>query len=218
MVEPLILPKTTDYWDTAKEAVLLFASQLRESSPEDARLLASEISAGVTEHVRVLTDLWLPRAAFVVAEDLYRTANTVSVWNSSVADYLACSAAVFFAALARRGLQLHYVIDNSFADMQRPIQLFPLWFRACGLHYECPQLHQSSGASAQQSRAASTKQLRAASASGRHYLFLDTDSDDSSFEAPLEQLNTKGVLTIIRNEAPGPGSKALVYLSGKQLA
>ncbi len=106
--------------------------------------MTNMIRAAVTEHVRVLPDRWLHWAAFIAAEDLYRTANAITAWTSSVADYLACSAGTFFRILSQRGCHLHYVIDNSCQEMQRPLELFPLWFLACGIHYECPQLFKSS--------------------------------------------------------------------------
>lgn len=218
MIEPLLLPKITDYWDAAKNAVPHFAENLESLSPADAHQTGLEIRAGVGEHLRVLPDSLLGRVAFAVAEDLYRTANTVSVWNSAVADYLNCSAGTFFTILSQRGLRLHYAIDNSFQELQRPLLLFPGWFRACGIHYECPQFRESEGTPRGLSREQCTGGLREAFTNRRHYLMLDADSDESSFEAPLEQIDTTGVLTIIRNEAPDPGSKAIAYLSGKPLA
>jgi hypothetical protein len=217
MIKPLVLPKITDYWDSDNDAILRFSDQLRESMSDKANVLASEVSAGIREHVRVLNDQWLPRVAFVIAEDLYRVANTIPIWDSSIEDYLACSASVFFSELSQRNFRIHYVIDNCFDDMQRPLQLFPLWFRACGFHYECPQAHQAIDVSPEDSRAISTQRLRTAFVKGMHYVILDTDSESSSFEAPIEQIDAQGVLTIVRNEGAGKGSKATVLLAGKQL-
>ena len=214
----VLLPKISDFWDSTKDAIPRFAAKLEALPPEFAEEMTNMIPAAVTEHVRVLLDQWLHWAAFIVAEDLYRTANAITAWTSSVADYLACSAGTFFRILSQRGCHLHYVIDNSCQEMQRPLELFPLWFLACGIHYECPQLLESSGTPPCDSRGLATQHLRQAFAAGRHYLFLDTDSTDSSFEAPIEQLGTQGVLTIVRNEAPVPGSGARIYLSGKPLA
>lgn len=218
MAEPLMCPKISDYWDASKKAIPRFAAYLAAQSPTTAEQAKSAIRAAVTEHVRVLTDDWLPRVAFVVAEDLYRTANAITVWDDSVADYLACSAGTFFSLLSQRGYRLHYVIDNSFQEMQRPIQLFPSWFQACGIEYQCPQVLESEfGLEPKESQGVVSDVLRGFFAQGRHYVVLDTDSIESSFDAPLEQRNAEGVVTVIRTEAPGPGSKALVYLGGKQI-
>src|SRR5207248_10525888 len=111
----------------------------------------------------------------------------------------------------------HYVIDNSFQEMQRPIQLFPLWFQACGIEYQCSQLVESLGLEPTESQGVVSEVLRGFFADGRHYVVLDTDSIESSFDAPLEQLDTKGVLTIIRTEGPGPGSEASLYLAGQPI-
>ena len=219
MTEPLILPKVTDYWDPVKNAVPQFAGLFAPLSPAEAKGKADAIRAGITEHLRVLPDQLLVRAVFVVAEDLYRTANTITIWNSSVADYLACSAATFIGLLAQRGYHLHYIKDNSFQEMQRPIQLFPLWFQACGIEYQCPQLLESEfGMEPKESQGVVSQVLRGFFADGKHYVVLDTDSIDSSFDAPLEQRNMEGIITVIRTEAPGPGSKAMVYVAGQPIA
>jgi hypothetical protein len=213
-----MLPKISDYWDSTKNAIPRFAAELEALSPTAAKQTTATIRAAVTEHVRVLSDQWLPRVAFVVAEDLYRTANTIAAWNTSVADYLACSAATFFDLLSQRGYCLHYIIDNSFQQMQRPIELFPLFFPACGIEYQCPQhLESTFGLAPGESQGVSSQVLRGLFAQGKHYLLLDTDSIESSFAAPLEQRKTKGVITVIRNEAPGAGSKASLYLAGQPI-
>jgi hypothetical protein len=218
MQSTFMLPKISDYWDTAKDAIPGFAAELAAQSPAAAKETTSAIRAAITEHVRVLSDQWLPLVAFVVAEELYRAASTITVWNSSVADYLDCSAATFFGLLSQRGYRLHYVIDNSFQEMQRPTQLFPSWFQACGIQYQCPQLLESEfGLEPTESQGVVSDVLRGFFADGRHYVLLDADSIESSFDAPLEQRDTKGVLTVIRTEAPGPGSKASAYLAGQPI-
>jgi hypothetical protein len=218
MNQPTMLPKISDYWDTAKNAIPRLAAELEAQSPTAAKETAAAIRDAVTEHLRVLPDEWLPRVAFVVAEDLYRAASTITAWDDSVADYLACSAGTFFALLSMRGYRLHYVIDNSFQEMQRPTLLFPLWFKACGIEYQCPQVLETEfGLDPTESRVVVSDILREFYAQGRHYVLLDTDSTASSFEAPLAQRDTKGILTVIRTEAPGPGSKASVYLASQPI-
>ena len=215
MKSQFMLPRIVDYWDSATDAVPRFAAELDKLSPAAAKQSTAAIRAAIKEHLRVIPDEGLPQIAFVVAEDLYRMANTATIWNASVSDYLECSAGTFFDIFSQRGYQLHYSIDNSFPDTQRPLELFPLWFNACGIHYECPQLLEANGTPASQSRALANQHLREAFAGGRHYLLLDIDSAPGSFDAPLEQVDADGVLNIFRNEASGPGSKAAVSLSGK---
>ncbi|HPA20375.1 MAG TPA: hypothetical protein PLU30_21675 [Verrucomicrobiae bacterium] len=218
MSHSFVLPKISDYWDTGKDSIPRFAAALAAQSPTAAGETASAIRAAITAHVRVLPDQWLPRVAFVVAEDLYRAANAITIWTASIADYLECSAGTFFGLLSRRGYCLHYVIDNSFQEMQRPTELFPLWFQACGIEYVCPQLLESQfGLEPIESQGVASEILRKCFADSRHYVVLDTDSIESSFAAPLEQRDTKGVITVVRTEAPGPGSKSLVYLAGQPL-
>ena len=56
-----------------------------------------------------------------------------------------------------------------------------------------------------------------ASAGNFHYVILDTDCNDDSFTAPMEQLEQENVITVIREEAPLPGSNIIVSLSGNFL-
>jgi hypothetical protein len=152
-----------------------------------------------------------------MSDDLYKTANTIGYWSDSVGTYLRATAGVFMQLLAQRGFSVHYVVDNSFESMERPLQLFPTWYEACGIKFECPQLiTEQDGSTASEARHRCTAALRT-SGGNFHYVILDTDCEDDSFTAPLEQLNQDKVITVIREEAPTPGSNIMVYLSGRLL-
>lgn len=210
---PYFLPKITDYWDY--DAIDHWASMLGEMDDETLSDSLDMLSAAVTEHTRVLSDELLQRVSIVIADDLYKTANTIGFWSESIEAYLRATAGVFFRLLNERGFILHYVVDNSFEDMGRPLQLFPSWYSACGIQYECPQfLTAQDGCSPTEARRRCTTALQA-SGGNFHYVILDTDCEDDSFTAPLEQLKQDKVITVIREEAPVPGSRITIYNSGR---
>lgn len=214
ILNPSFLPKITDYFDYG--AIDHWASLLHKMSSEALSNCVGDLGDAVTEHTRVLSDELLQRVAFVIADDLYKTANTINLWSDSVETYLRATAGVFFDLLDQRGFRLHYVIDNSFEDMERPLRFFPTWYSACGIAYECPQLLTAQdGTSPSEARRRCTAALHA-SGGNFHYAILDTDSEDDSFTAPREQLKQDKVITVIRIEAPIPGSKTIVYFSGRE--
>lgn len=228
-----MLPKITNYWDTAQDAIPRFAAELSALSPTAAKETTTATRAAVTEHLRVLPDKLLLLAAVAVANDLYRAASTIAFWNTSVADYLGCSAATFFGLLSQRGYRLHYVIDNSFEDLQRPTQLFPLWFQACGIVYICPQLlaldlMRSDGVAVADDSVSLAHHIAEARHLGdrivqkcreeaRHYVYLETDFQDGSLDTALQGRGEAGVLSLFRNEAPVLGSKVAVVLPKQKL-
>jgi len=207
------LRKITDYWGYG--AIERWASTLDAMDSEMLSASETELGAAVMEHTRVLADELLQLAAIAMMDDLYKNANMIDVWNDSVTVYLRATAGIFSQLLAQRGFILHYVVDNSFEDMQRPLQLFPIWYSACGIEYVCPQLLTAQdGYPPSESRRRCTATLRASGGSF-HYIMLDTDSAEDSFTAPLEQREGDKVITILRTEAPIPGSNVQAYVSGR---
>jgi hypothetical protein len=221
-----VLPKLTDYWDTAQDTIPRFAGKLSALAPGDAEQTMAEVQSEVTAHVRVCPDEQLRTAAVVVAEELYRAAATIAYWDPSMPDYLACSAATFFELLAQRGYQLHYVVDNYYEDLQRPTQLFPVWFQACGLAYLCPQAaaldlmgrdgvpeadrSASLGKYIGEARMLSAAGVDLCRTRGRHFAYLESDFEEGSLDAALAGRGAAGVISVFRNEAPLPGSTVTV--------
>jgi hypothetical protein len=80
-----VLPKITDYWDTNRDAIPRFAAELSAPSPMAANETTVATRTAVTEHVRVLPDEELLRAAVAIADDLYRAAR-----NDRIVEYLHC--------------------------------------------------------------------------------------------------------------------------------
>ena len=171
----------------------------------------------IATHVDSLSDEKLQQMAFVIADDLYKTASRIKIWHKGIAQYLGSTADSFFQILAQRGFFLHYVIDNSCDDTPRLCDLFPVWFKNCGFVFECPQILASKNlVTIAEARRICNSNLN--ENSGRfHYILMDIDSNEESFKAPLAQMKSDKIITIMRDEAPTPGSHIMISLSGKFL-
>jgi hypothetical protein len=211
-----MLPRVSDYFDGA--AVSKAAADLEAlASSSRARTLRG-FEAAVGEHVRVLDDGLLPAAMVAIADDLYRSANSIDRWNADIERYLASTASVFWRLVSERGLVMRYVVDNSFESLERPAELFPVWFQACGIVYACPQvvageLRDRDGAQEvglaeymAEARHVVEQVVLRCQAERRSYVLLDLDGDERTFALALADRDRPGVLTVMRAEAPEPGS------------
>jgi len=217
-VDPFFLRKISDYWDSTTGAVQSLSEKLDTFSGKGREEALNAIRAAVREHIRVLPDKTLCLAACVAVDALYKVASHIPAWWATISDYLAASAGTFFPILRERGFILHYIVDNTFTDTQRPFQLFPTWFAACQLNYECPQLIQATDrldpASALQS---CSRRIQTYFAHREHYVLLDIDSCDQSFNEAFSQQKEGRVITVFRNEAPELNTKISMSLSGKPI-
>ena len=232
------LPKITDYWDANRGVPHPFWEVVTQAKGNDRALILQLIQDSITEHVRVLSDENLCNAAFVMVDDLYKSANNTAAFDEGIRQYLGASAGVFSALFSKRGYVIHYIVDNEFSNteigVERPLGLFPLWFRASGLAYICPQelalhLMKADGINrsefclklsqyVREARYVSDKVLDSCHSENRHYVFLDLDSTDTSFGKAFSSSDMPGVLTIFRNEAPIQGSKCEVGFPTRQFS
>jgi hypothetical protein len=136
-----MLPKITDYLNPLTDAVQRFAAKV-EISPHPERDL-KEIREAVSEHTRVLSLKWLLTTSCIIADDLYKTGNSLSLWAEQHRQYIHASAGTFFQQFQEKGYVLRYGINNSFEQtdlgLQRPLYLLPALFAAAGLVYVCPE-------------------------------------------------------------------------------
>src|SRR5947208_3745612 len=143
MMEKWFLPKISDYWHTNEDVRHPLCDAVQQTQGEKRTVLLQHISDSIKEHVRVLSDKDLCLAAFIMVDDLYKSLNSIIVYDDAIRQYLEASAGVFSSLLSKRGYAVHYIINNGFPNteigMQRPLDIFPLWFRDIGLVYICPQ-------------------------------------------------------------------------------
>ena len=218
------------YWDTRTDAIAHFSEQIRECASETQRdRLLARIARDVRARVKKLSDQDLVLTAVSAGDDLYKAADATEIWDAALAQYLAASADTFFRGVADRGYVVHSLIDNSFeAGMQRPLVLYPDWFRAAGFAYICPQhcatmLMTKDGIPPAEfvealprydaeARELALSLVRMCHTERRHYVFLDADSVPGAFRESEAAAEAPGVLTLFRSEAPLPGSQVRVSL------
>ncbi len=207
------LDKITDYWDG--DSISRWSLILSEITQDELTSAKDELRLAITEHTRVLTDETLQRVAYIMIDDLYKSANKIGFWSDYVYDYLNSTAGVFLKEISNSGYSVHYIVDNMFDDMERPLTLFHSWYSACGVMYQCPQLFAKHNNTTIDYARQMCKGVLYSDNGSFHYCLLDTDCEEDSFNVAIEQLNNDKVITVIRTEAAEPGSKVIVFVSGK---
>ena len=140
--------------------------------------------------------------------------------------YLAATAGTLTSVLTERGIRIQYLVHNAWPDPTRLLELFPEWYSAAGL-----VLRTSQGIALELARqdgvAEHTLATRAidyeseardvvnvvvarCQEEGRHFIQVDADAQPGSFDSALEARGKPGVVTIIRDQAPEPGSSVTV--------
>ena len=73
-----MLPLCSDYWDERVQAIDRLSRALDAVPPSQRDGQVGLIRAAIARHVEALSDVQLTRAAFVVADDLYKAADRLS--------------------------------------------------------------------------------------------------------------------------------------------
>jgi hypothetical protein len=227
-----LLSKITDYWDSKRDSIEKYASEITTASPEVRANSLDAIRKAIAEHVRVLPERTLLDVLWIVADDLFKAGNSVSGEGGGFDSYLEASAGTLFALARKRKCILHYLVDNVYEQtefgMRRPLELYENWFRSAGLVYICPQrlaisLMNHDKHDSKQNFKLLPKYINEAidlarlsvekcHTDARHYVFLNADSSDKpfSFECCLKIAGSPGIVTALRTEAPIVGSKVSI--------
>jgi hypothetical protein len=218
-----MLNKITDYWDANVDAVAHGANRLEALGDSELENALAEIDAAVSEHVRVLPDGVLLTATMIVADDLYKSACRIGYWNAWLEGYLRASAGALGRCLSERGFLLQYLVDNTWEELDRPVRLFPEWYGAAGLVYVCPQvimqmlpeyepiaersgIRAATAATITEARDVAQNLVESCQGERRHFIHLDCDWVEGSFATADRLSGAAGVLTVLRDEAPDPGT------------
>ncbi len=209
-------PRITDFWDQQQDAINAAARDL-EAMPSSERPEAlSEIAASVEWHCEALPHELHRQVAVPFVEDLYRAAIDIDRWDEHLGEYLDASAGTYTRWLSANHIRLQYLINNTWDDMSRPTDLFPRWFKAAGFVFACPQLisamlTEASGSDGTaEARYLCNRIVEACHERNGHLVCLDVDSTPDSFALPLSKAGEAGVVTILRDEAPAPGTTVRV--------
>ena len=217
--------KVTDYFDSQTDAVQRFADKLRNSHNVEREVNA--IREAVSEHMRVLPPKWAFSAAVAIVDDLYKTGNSLPLWDEHHGQYIEASAGTFFQLFGDKGFVLRYGINNGFeqtdSGMQRPLYLLPALFAAAGLVYICPQAlsllameHDKIPSSGfltnygryeAESRDMALMLLGKCKKARKSYVLLELGDDGALLKDFRSSALKENVITVFRCEPPIAGSK-----------
>jgi hypothetical protein len=222
-----MLPKITDYWDQHVEAVSTMAGGLASLSYDARERTIADLEAAIARHLDVIPDSLMISVAAAVADDLYKAACWIDRWDDSINAYLSATAGTFWEITKNRGYSIHYLVDNTFESLERPLHLFPGWFASAGLVYACPyaiatRLLESDGGSEREldeqlpryddeARSVTEQLLVRCRAEGRHYLLLDLDYREQTFQSSLAERGRTGVITVFRNQPADTGTTVSIW-------
>ncbi|MEJ7785476.1 MAG: hypothetical protein WKF96_11780 [Solirubrobacteraceae bacterium] len=221
-------PRLTDYWDFGARAIDRHARDLEKLNEAELRAVLSLVADAITDHVDNLPEELLPAAAVAIVDDLYKSACVINRWDDILGTYLATSARTLLSELASRGIHIQYLVDNVWDELERPVDLFPHWFEAAGFVYVCPQeivskLAEEDGRSddvdaeellsayIEESRHVGGQIVARCQEEPRHFVQLDCDWVQGSFDQAFTQAGGEGVVTILRIAAADAGTHVKVW-------
>lgn len=233
-----VLENISDYWDNQYQNSIFEYSQIISHYPAGQReQVKNLIREAIFEHVAALNDKQLVYAAFIIADDIYKSANEISLFIPFISEYLQASAGTFYDLLKQRGYYLHYLTNtvfagNAFQGFIRPLHIFWQFFEPAGLRYICPhaialELMQRDGLSEKDFEKNIAAYLRRAETAGnsiihrchadkKHYINLQIDGDDRNFRTSFAHAKDKGTITVLRSEVPVRGTSCAVIFPDEE--
>jgi hypothetical protein len=228
----------SDYWDNQdKNSILEYARLISTLPLPEQRQIENQIREAIFDHVAALNDKQLVYAAFIIADDIYKSANEISLFIPYISEYLRASAGTFYDLLKQRGYYLHYLTNTVFAGSAfqgfiRPLHIFWRFFEPAGIRYVCPhaialELMQRDGISEEdfeqnlaaylpRAEAAGNAIIHRCHADKRHYINLQIDGGDRNFRNSFAHSQDQGTITVLRSEVPVRGTSCSVIFPGQQ--
>jgi hypothetical protein len=212
------------YWDQRIEAIHQQSRVLKRTPENEREKELDAIYSAVQAHAEQLSNEVISRFAVNMVDNLYKAPNQMEEVDWYHFAYLNASAGAFFDNLAQRGYLVNYFTNNTFSHLARPIQMFPMWFKAARIGYICPQ-HLAVAMFDENARPeqwpalieknmATAREVSAGLADqclkdGRSFVFLDIDGQD--FSVAEKSLEQPGVIWIFREDAPMPGTRVKMH-------
>lgn len=228
-------------WNQEQGAVRYWAHKLGRGDADAKKRGVRFFREKIMTYAAALNDHDIQMAVFEMVDEIYKTANSPAILSQDerrgITQYLSVSAAVFAAVVSQRGFAIHYVVNNTFKrdldNLEGPLFIFPDWFKAAGFNYICPQLigwqlivdcegNDETFLLAwpeceKDSRERAGVNVELCHEKHQHYVYLDTEGNDSSFDVAMKAAQFPGVVQVFREEPPVPGSKCVVELADEPL-
>lgn len=218
-------------WDANTRAIVKGGERLEAMDEEGRQRSLAALAERVLTLGRGLDDGQLLGAAYIMAEDLYKSIFNDFYWTPDVYAYISLTAGVVMRLVDERGLALHYVVDSTQpeANQAAGIETVPAIFSAAGFAVTGPQIMAAQAARqiGEEPDAAVIQRYRELGSqmadlviarchqdrrSSAYFNFdLDDDTPELNLEVAISPRNTSRTLLVLRTEAPAPGSSANVF-------
>ncbi len=228
--------RISDYWDHQRDQIVRLSVACAGLGPD----CVPALQRSVPQLAAALSKNHLAMSAWIMAEDVYRTANKPTPWSEEIGTYLDASAASLLAVVAENGLVVQYVIDNvpgavpAAQVKQFPYNQYggscagyPPWFRSAGFAYVSPQeeaagLMTAKGIDlrtfakrwadfAEEGRALALEAVKKVQAAKQHFVYYDADWAPPSHAARSE-FGAAHVIGVFRTQAPILGSTCDLFM------
>ncbi len=227
-MEDWFFSRITDYWDNRdKNSIFEHSQVFRKYSVEEKSEIITLINKSITKHFSVLSNEQLMNVAWIIADDMYKSVNEFTTFDESISEYLYATAGTFFDLFKDKGYSLHYLTNNTFSDLLRPLHIFRKCFMAANLQYICPQevalyLMKQDGIGEteyyhyidryiKEAEELADQIIDRCNENGDSYFYLYIDGDNEKFLSSLETIGKAGIITAIRTEAPKKGTACELY-------
>ena len=111
-----------DYFDDRQSRLIELSKRLSALPDADRAVALDTVRSEVARLTNELTDEILRQVSVAVIEDLYKSGNVLTQWDSSTQQYVQAMWGTFFTVLAERGYLMHYVVENTFPEhLDRPL-------------------------------------------------------------------------------------------------
>lgn len=211
------------YFDNReRNSIIEYSKEYGKLSLEEREQADSLMRNRIVGHLSQLAENkeHIQRAAVTVIDDIYRSVNMAYSFDENTLNYLGATARVAMRFFSQCGVQIHYCTNNTFSDFLRPFSAFEIFFGAAGIVYICPQsiawklMQHDKGDIPMDNFVLYYKDYIEESVgiaddirsrcveNGMHYIHLDIDGGNESFEKDMQFCEKPGHLVIFRDEPP----------------
>lgn len=217
----------TDYWDNSRiNSIYVHSQAIGRCGEEERGQIYQSIKEWLDRYLGLLSGRQLCQLAFVVCDQIYQSANRLPEYNFYVAEYLQKTAGVLFQRFHGQGFSLHYLVNNVFSELKRPMFLMKHCFMPAGIRYLCPLefaklLMKKEGIPEGEYLSSLPRYLdqgmdlcqqAAQELDRKSYVLLLPDGSEEEFRTTLDQIGNPGVVTAFRDQAPVPGSQCRIWM------
>jgi hypothetical protein len=220
--------KITDYWDNkSKNSIYEYAKEIRKYDSKEQEQIRFKIIEAIVKHFGALNDKQLAMVATVIVDDIYKSLNSIPVFMEEIITYLDASAGTFFELLKRKNFVVHYLTNNAYSDLQRPIDIYRDCFIAANIRYICPHeiavsLMENDGITRSDYQKNIDRYIDEAKLVGDmvidkchenmdSYFNLQIDGDEEKFQKSIDMIGREGIITVFRSDSPLESTKYKVF-------